>query len=636
MPIEIDFPGPVDTAIQSAYLGGLGQYRQSERDKLRKHRLALAQLAEQRRQANMQAATAQMDSQNRWGRQMAAFQQNQQLAQDAHQRKLQQDNVRHQLDMKLAGFELTEPQRIEVERHKRILSDLDGPAGQNLQPREREEVRRNSLSKIWDVSDGITPEQKKLDANQRLQQILIKPGTAGYYPNGDPIQGTVYVDQNGITHFNEIGKGGSGGVDKPPSLGARPYRRDSIKKKKTKKVGAHTFEPDEGLITTQMYYEDTLNSAGGGFPGEDDPAWREKPLQDFISASWELLDYDKEGAKAVYDKDVSDWEQDQDEVLDQYKEHAKNKWDRDNTSSGEKTDVKAKAPLNPYPAMNDDELLKDMETNAAADPDGPEHDRQAAKLLGKYERLVEPNVPNVLREGARPAYIPSWSTGSAAIDIVVPGEEPAGAPDPTGGIDPAAGGGPPATTGVPIDGIDPAAGGGPPAAGPAGPPVEPPEITEELMLSTPMGGTASLPAVVSERVDKHRGDLFNAYIVDDSLTSDDVPNIIPSVEQLAGIEDITNNDIAASAGRIAGVRDAYEAHLDELTKKGYGASPERTRIEAVKDYLHEKAVNYHKFATELLEAEEAAGGGDDDLSAVTPDVSLDPVATMIAQAAGGA
>ena len=234
MPIEIDFPGPVDTAIQSAYLGGLGQYRQSERDKLRKHRLALAQLAEHRRQANMRAATAQMDSQNRWGRQMAAFQQNQQLAQDAHQRKLQQDNVRHQLDMKLAGFELTEPQRIEVERHKRILSDLDGPAGQNLQPREREEVRRNSLSKIWDVSDGITPEQKKLDANQRLQQILIKPGTAGYYPNGDPIQGTVYVDQNGITHFNEIGKGGSGGVDKPPSLGARPYRRDSIKKKKTK------------------------------------------------------------------------------------------------------------------------------------------------------------------------------------------------------------------------------------------------------------------------------------------------------------------------------------------------------------------------------------------------------------------
>ena len=75
MPPRIRFAGPVAQAVSGIRQGAQVKFEADEEERLRKHRMALAQLAEKRRQANMQAQVAAMRERGATGRQQMAGQQ---------------------------------------------------------------------------------------------------------------------------------------------------------------------------------------------------------------------------------------------------------------------------------------------------------------------------------------------------------------------------------------------------------------------------------------------------------------------------------------------------------------------------------------------------------------------------------
>ena len=75
MPPRIRFAGPVAQAVAGIRQGAQVKFEADEEERLRKHRMALAQLAEKRRQANLQAGVAAMRERGATGRQRMAGQQ---------------------------------------------------------------------------------------------------------------------------------------------------------------------------------------------------------------------------------------------------------------------------------------------------------------------------------------------------------------------------------------------------------------------------------------------------------------------------------------------------------------------------------------------------------------------------------
>ena len=117
MPPRIRFAGPISQAVSGIRQGAQVKFEADEEERLRKHRMALAQLAEKRRQANLQAQVAAMRERGATGRQQMAGQQRmmQQHAMAAREksndeREMEQDQQRHQLDKKLENFKLTAKQ----------------------------------------------------------------------------------------------------------------------------------------------------------------------------------------------------------------------------------------------------------------------------------------------------------------------------------------------------------------------------------------------------------------------------------------------------------------------------------------------------------------------------------------------
>ena len=225
MPPKIRHAGPIALAVKGIREGAQAQFQAEERERLRKHRMALAELAEKKRQANIRRQMDMMQERGRMARQAKAESAamcrqavagQQDMARQAMQARREQmghgaqmermreqqgmmgereksrderamDRAKEQNDLlkDLEQWRITELDKVKIERIKQKIHDLhNSPEADGLTEAQKDAYDKGLTNELWNAKDLVAHEDNRLPSPQ---QESNKRRVRKERPDGTPI-----------------------------------------------------------------------------------------------------------------------------------------------------------------------------------------------------------------------------------------------------------------------------------------------------------------------------------------------------------------------------------------------------------------------------------------------------------------